>query len=731
MKKLLSIFILSYFSINLSIDEWKPNDRSPNALCAAPNFQYAVAYSSDNEGNTFYAWADYRDDLIDIYAQKLNKRGVPQWTKDGLKVGRILDKNQFIYTSKLIKPDNNGGAFVVWHRCIDVNNTSRQALYAQKINPNGNTLWANGGIKLTEKELITIDSYDDIVEINDLKNDKLQFIFNHYNGASNAVYVKKLNNAGNTVEAETQLLESKGVQTKVQFDEISNRFVALIKNDGDFVYQAFDSSLKPLTQPTAFTQNTFSGTSRIDLFKIDNQGNTYVGRTFTGDGKKAVYAHKITKDGQLSWGNNGVNLGSTNAFDIQVSPTSDGGGICTWIELSDKQNPFRIARLNPNGSTKWQKNVFTPNTDKNYFLPNKLISDGKDGVYTLWLAPKEIGYNLTVQHFDTDGSPQFSSAGASINDFTFYSDYRLILHPTGGVIVLYGCNKELEDGRGGSVDLYTNYLSDKGVFGLPNTLAISSLSNPAVCAGNSSSVTVLADATFEKTNEFKVLLSDKDGNFGTNPIEIGRNTQTTIEFKVSNTLENGTYKIKVVSTAPVIETQTTDLKISKVTATATNSSPYMEGDEIKLSSSGGTKYEWSGPNGFTSNVQNPTIAKSTLAMAGTYTVKVSDANNCSSTAQTTVQINPILSRESENKLQVNIFPNPAQQLINYQFTALNNQKIKVVLTDLEGKILFENEVIGKGGKQEESIKIEESWHGNIMLKITTHQQVTSKKIFIE
>ncbi|MEZ5046193.1 MAG: T9SS type A sorting domain-containing protein [Chitinophagaceae bacterium] len=47
-------------------------------------------------------------------------------------------------------------------------------------------------------------------------------------------------------------------------------------------------------------------------------------------------------------------------------------------------------------------------------------------------------------------------------------------------------------------------------------------------------------------------------------------------------------------------------------------------------------FSWSGPNGYTSNLQNPVITNPTLANSGTYTITVTDINGC--TDQSTVNI---------------------------------------------------------------------------------------------
>lgn len=74
-------------------------------------------------------------------------------------------------------------------------------------------------------------------------------------------------------------------------------------------------------------------------------------------------------------------------------------------------------------------------------------------------------------------------------------------------------------------------------------------------------------------------------------------------------------------------------------ATASNTGPYCEGDDIQLSATGSGTFSWTGPNGFTSTQQNPTIPNSDPSMSGTYTVTVTDAS-CTATATTDVIVDP-------------------------------------------------------------------------------------------
>lgn len=73
-------------------------------------------------------------------------------------------------------------------------------------------------------------------------------------------------------------------------------------------------------------------------------------------------------------------------------------------------------------------------------------------------------------------------------------------------------------------------------------------------------------------------------------------------------------------------------------ATAGTNSPVCVGTNLNLTASGGSIYSWSGPSGYTSTIQNIIRSNATMAMAGNYTVVVSNQFGCSSTATTTATI---------------------------------------------------------------------------------------------
>ena len=86
--------------------------------------------------------------------------------------------------------------------------------------------------------------------------------------------------------------------------------------------------------------------------------------------------------------------------------------------------------------------------------------------------------------------------------------------------------------------------------------------------------------------------------------------------------------------------QTSVTILGNSSAVAGNNSPICVGETLNLTSSGGTNYNWSGPNSFSTTTQNPTIPNATTTASGVYIVTVTPTNGCSGTVSTTVTINP-------------------------------------------------------------------------------------------
>ncbi|MBL7894079.1 MAG: gliding motility-associated C-terminal domain-containing protein [Bacteroidia bacterium] len=155
---------------------------------------------------------------------------------------------------------------------------------------------------------------------------------------------------------------------------------------------------------------------------------------------------------------------------------------------------------------------------------------------------------------------------------------------------------------------------------IPNPIAGS---NSPVCAGNTLSLTSSGGTTYTWSGP-------------------GAYTSTTQNPSITNVSSTnaGVYTVTVSNAQGCKNTATVNVTVTTPTTTAANTGPYCAGATIQLSTPAATTYTWTGPGGFTSALQNPSIANSTAAMSGVYTVSAT-TSGCKSTATTNVIVNPL------------------------------------------------------------------------------------------
>lgn len=112
--------------------------------------QAEISSDSDEQGNIFITWRDYRTDADgNIFSQKLNLFGETLWKKDGLPVIQLSGAQ---YKPKAVS-DRNGGVFIGW---VDKSNSSGQ-LYIQKIDKSGTKSFGEFGKFVSDPSLKTED----------------------------------------------------------------------------------------------------------------------------------------------------------------------------------------------------------------------------------------------------------------------------------------------------------------------------------------------------------------------------------------------------------------------------------------------------------------------------------------------------------------------------------------------------------------------------------------------
>ena len=157
------------------------------------------------------------------------------------------------------------------------------------------------------------------------------------------------------------------------------------------------------------------------------------------------------------------------------------------------------------------------------------------------------------------------------------------------------------------------------------SVSISPVSDSICEAGTTTFIVSVQDTSY--TYIWSVDGGDLSDVNSPNPIYTGTQAGT---FTVTLTVSNGTGCTGTVSTSITV--------MEQPNASAESNSPVCEGETLELYATSGTSYQWFGPNGFTSEDQNPVIENASSQNSGSYTVIVY-SGDCGVPASIEVEVN--------------------------------------------------------------------------------------------
>lgn len=173
----------------------------------------------------------------------------------------------------------------------------------------------------------------------------------------------------------------------------------------------------------------------------------------------------------------------------------------------------------------------------------------------------------------------------------------------------------------------------------PGIITATLSSNSPVCTGNTLSLTTVASGTNPNTYTYT----------WSGPNSFTSNVQNPT-IAATSSLQSGVYTVTVNPGAcPITRTIQITVNQTPTISSVTNNGPVCQGNTVNInmttSTSGTTTFNWSGPNSYTSNVQNPTINNVLPINSGNYIVTVINSftgnATCTSSSQTNVQIVPV------------------------------------------------------------------------------------------
>jgi hypothetical protein len=310
------------------------------AVCTASNTQALPRVVADGAGGAYIAWHDSRGSDQDIYAQRLDANGVPQWTSNGI----VVCAESGIQSDCQMAPDSWGGAVLVWQ---DQRAGSIYGIYGQRLDSAGSALWGAGGVivcnALGDQTLPQLA----VMPATSVFNTRVMVAFQdgRDSGTSDLdIYAQKLNlNSGSRLWGNTGVVVCDQADRQEDVDVIVSGYGLIAvwedQRGGDEWVYAQQLDINGTRQWTTNGVSIMSELAGIHSPRVAPDGEWGAVIVASVCCSIAAAAQRIDASGNVLWGNF-IQLNPTEKFDEiypRVVPDGTGGGIFGFAAYRDAE----------------------------------------------------------------------------------------------------------------------------------------------------------------------------------------------------------------------------------------------------------------------------------------------------------------------------------------------------------------------------------------------------------
>jgi hypothetical protein len=430
-------------------------------MAAVTGDQYEAKTVSDGSGGAIIVWTDDRNGSCDIYAQRLDAYGNALWAENGVPVCTNW-ASQYYFD---VTADGEGGAFVSWYD----GRSGTDDIYAQRIDSEGNILWAAEGVPICTasnrqyaSKIITDGDGGAIIIWQD----------NRF-GTDWDVYAQRVDGSGTTLWPAGGYL--------VCFDSADQQHPAIVEDGYGGAYVAWEDNRNDASDIYLQRINS-NGTMRLgaDGKPICTEANNQYGPRLASDGLGGVilvwvdnrtwdydiYAQRIDDFENTIWtaGGLGVCISSDPKYDPVLVPDGQHGAIIAWEFYHAVSNfDIYVQRVSAMGTPLWAANGIPVCSANRSQTRPAIVSDGMGGAIISWEDERYAAdTDVYAQRIDPVGIALWTAGG--ILACTAPNDQYLIQSSSD---MLQGAILVFVDLRTGLADVTAQRIERNGYWGYP------------------------------------------------------------------------------------------------------------------------------------------------------------------------------------------------------------------------------------------------------------------------
>lgn len=252
------------------------------------------------------------------------------------------------------------------------------------------------------------------------------------------------------------------------------------------------------------------------------------------------------------------------------------------------------------------------------------------------------------------------------------------------------------------------------------------------CSGNDDALTVKYCASLPVANAGKdtVVCAGNTVQIGTTSLPNYLYSWTPTTGLSSAIISNpsasasGTYILTVTSPSGCSTNDTVMVTVNPLP----NTPVITQRHDTLFSSETGTTYSWYKGASF---VGSNSFYK--LISTGTYTLKITNSNNCTSLVSNTLNVTVITGVRNNSSIinSLELYPNPASQNLNINIQSKQNANAQLRIFDVSGKEMFINDIKITKGETLQKIDVSNFAKGIYVIQLTDVEGITNAKFVVK
>lgn len=422
-----------------------------------------------NVGNeeVVVAWVDFRnEDAGDIYAQKLDENGNILWQESGVPLCLAED----IQISLNIVSDSNGGAYIIWQ---DYRGEGGKDLYGSHIMSDGiiQSNWGSNGKPIADAQ----GDQDLDTFWADGEGGAVVCWFDSRNDANKNLYMQRMNSEGDMLWGDNGVLlsDADGIQTnpKISPDGTGNFIITWRDkrndNDGDIYAQRIDLDGNLLWDEDLVV---YADSSRQRNPRITEASDTGVYIVWE-DGRYNpeefdIFAQKLDINGDKIWNNYGVAVcnATANQKNPRLKADSEDGVWIIWDdgrEAGANYEDIYIQHINDEGDIELNPDgQIVCDAARQQFSSLLKINDAGD-IFAAWGDKRDGSIGIYIQIYDENANEVLAENGEIVYYGLSGNAENFVLKNKGNKSIVFW-----QDTRNASIatQIYFQIMNNDGMF---------------------------------------------------------------------------------------------------------------------------------------------------------------------------------------------------------------------------------------------------------------------------